>query len=91
MFTLILARCGYVRVREGVNSKDIERVYLCNVQANAKVGDIIKIPKEPKKIYFAQVGETYFTIAKKFGIEEQALRQENGDKIVYPTCKIYLP
>jgi hypothetical protein len=30
-------------------------------------------------------------LADKFGVSEGELKQINGDKVLYPTCKLFVP
>ncbi len=90
MFSLELARCGYLRVRKGVTAGDIEAAFCCPV-GEVCVGLIIKIPLKPLKIIRAEVGDDYKKIAAKHRIDEEELKKLNGNKPVYPTKKIYLP
>jgi spore germination protein YaaH len=91
MFTLILSRTTFIRVRKGVKSCDIERVYLCPRPADLFEGQILQLPKKPMCMYRVGAGESYLSIADKFSVSEEEIKRVNGDKQLYPTCKIYIP
>ena len=56
----------------------------------AFAGRIIEV-KRNLSVHIAAVGDTYRTIAAATGCKEAALRELNGAKPVYPTCKIFYP
>lgn len=48
-----------------------------------EAGDILYIEKPTGRVYVAQLFDTYQTIAKKFGVSEQDLREKNGVEYVF--------
>ena len=91
MFTLVTDRSKYFRIKWGQSAGDIERILKTPVQGCAFNGRIIAVSEEDLTVYTARVGDTYRTVAKKFGADEEKLRRTNGGKPVYPTCKLFVP
>jgi hypothetical protein len=89
MFALVLSQSKYLRVREGITAKDIERVLGIPLQGEVYAGLIIRLPERKYKIYLASVGESYEVIAQKLGVGINELKKINGNKNIYPFCKVY--
>lgn len=54
-------------------------------------GRIIKAGTRQYIRYTAEVGDTYHTVALRFRTDEESLKKINGNKPVYPTCKLFVP
>lgn len=91
MYELKLSRPPFYRVKAGQTACQISSVFGCPVPEDAACGDIISVPARACKTYSARVGDTYRSIAKKFGVEEGELAELNGGRTVYPTCVIFIP
>lgn len=91
MFTLITDRSRYFKVRRGQSAQDIEKVLRTPVNGRAFAGRIIKVSENALEAVTVGVGDTYRTVAEKYGVSEARLREINCDKPVYPTCKIFVP
>lgn len=91
MFTLETDKSKYFRVKRGQSAKEIERFFNLPVNGEVFGGRIIYLTDENFVSYTATVGDTYKTIALKFGADEEKLKNLNGNKPVYPTCKIFVP
>ena len=91
MFTLITDRSRYFKIKRGQSSGEIEEVLNTPVCGKPFVGRIIRVADERLFKVTADVGDTYRTIAVKYGADETHLKEINGNKPVYPTCKIFVP
>ena len=91
MFTLITDRSRYFKVKRGQSLKEIERVLNTPVYVKAAAGAIVKVVEEPLITVTAGVGDSYHTIAGRYGVSQSRLEEINGHKPVYPTCKIFVP
>lgn len=91
MFTLITDKSKYFRVKRGQTAAAIEKTLSVPVLGQTFSGRIIIIGNENLIPYTAEVGDTYRTIALKFGTDETELKKINGFKPVYPTCKLFVP
>ena len=91
MFTLITDRSRYFKVKRIQSADEVEAEFGTPVTGDCFSGRIIKLRKEKLKKVTAAVGDTYATLAKKYGIGEAELRELNYSKPVYPTCKIFVP
>ena len=91
MFTLVTDRSKYFRVKRGQSAGEIEKVLKTPVNGSVFEGRIIEVGDKNLTAYTAQVGDTYRTVALKFGTDEEKLKKANGNKPVYPTCKLFVP
>ncbi|MDE6597433.1 MAG: LysM peptidoglycan-binding domain-containing protein [Clostridia bacterium] len=91
MFTLVTDRSKYFRVKRGQSAAEIESTLNTPVTGCAFAGKIIPVSEKNLRRYVAQVGDTYRTIALKFGADENELKKANNFKPVYPTCKVFVP
>ncbi len=91
MFTLVTDRSRYFRIKKGQCAAEIESVLSTPVTGTAFAGKIIPVAEKNLKRYVAEVGDTYRTIALKFGADEEQLKKTNNFKPVYPTCKVFVP
>ena len=91
MFTLITDRSRYFKVKRGQRLGEIEKVLDTPVWGRAFAGRIVKVAKEPLAAVTADVGDSYRTIAEKYGVSQSHLKEINGNRSVYPTCKIFVP
>lgn len=90
MFTLVTDRSKFYRVKRGQNAADIENVFGVPVRS-AFSGGIIEIDDAFYSRYIADVGDTYASIAEKFGVDADLLEDVNGGRPVYPTRKLFVP
>jgi acetone carboxylase gamma subunit len=88
MFLLQLSKSKYIRVRKGVNANEIQENFNLPV-SNVYEGQIIKLPKIDYKIYLCVPNDTYEKISKKLCVDCERLIEVNGNKPLYPFCKIY--
>ncbi len=91
MFTLITEKSRYFKIKRGQNASQIESVLNVPVCGKAFAGRVITVPDKCLIKIEASVGDSYKTIAVKYGADESYLREINGFKPVYPTCKIFVP
>ncbi|MCD7729011.1 MAG: LysM peptidoglycan-binding domain-containing protein [Clostridia bacterium] len=91
MYELKLAKSRYYRVKRGQSASDIENTLCMPVPQNIREGMIIEVPRCNFFIYKADVGDTYSSVAQKFGLEAEELRRVNGGRAVFPTCRIFIP
>ena len=91
MFTLITDKSRYFKVKRGQSAGEIERELNTPVCGKVFAGKIVKVVREPLVRICAGVGDSYKTIASKYGVPESLLKEINGSKPVYPTCKIFVP
>ncbi len=91
MFTLITDKSKYFRVKRRQGAAEIENEFNIPVQGQIFAGRIIFVGEKNLRHYVAEVGDTYRTIALKFGVNETELKEINGFKPVYPTCKLFVP
>lgn len=85
-----MARPHFYRVMRGQTAEQISRVFGCPVRECAE-GDIVIIPPVQCFAYSARVGDTFFSVAAKFGADEAELKEINGGGAVYPTRVLYIP
>lgn len=90
MFTLVTDRNKYFRVKRGQSAAELEAALNVPVQGEAFAGRIVEVSDGYVR-YTAEVGDTYRTVALKFGADEELLKKTNGNKPVYPTCKLFVP
>ena len=91
MFTLVTDKSKYFRVKRGQSAADIESVLKTPVCGKVFEGAVIRVRGGRFLKYSAKPGDTYKTVADKFGISEEELKKLNADKPVYPTCKLFVP
>ncbi len=91
MFTLVTDRNKYFRVKRGQCARDIESHFGVPVLGGAFAGRIIEVGDKTYSRYTADVGDTYRTVALKFGVDEKLLEEANGNAPVYPTKKLFVP
>lgn len=88
MHKLQLERCAFYRIKRGQTSRQIEKVLSVPVNSCFE-GAVIAL--ENCTVYIVQPFETYSAIAAKFGKEEANIKNFNGDRPLYPSCKIFIP
>lgn len=91
MFTLITDKSRYFKVKRNQSAGDVESMFGVPVNGECFSGRIIKLRSESFVTVTANVGDTYSSIAKRYGVSEEKLREINFSKPVYPTCKIFVP
>ena len=89
MYELKLSKPAIYRVKEGQTSSQIAETFGCPVPPDIVCGDIVFIFSG--EMYSARVGDTYSSIAARFGVDVSELEWLNGKRPVYPTCKIIIP
>lgn len=85
---LRLSRSKFYRIKSGQTAREVERVFCVPVN-NCFDGAVIALAD--CIAYTVQPFETYASIANKYGTEEEALKNFNGGRPLYPTCKIFIP
>jgi len=90
MFTLVMEKSKFFRVKRGQCAAEIERTLQTPVCGKVFSGELIEV-KNNLRVYVAAVGDNYRTIALKTGVSESALKELNSSKPVYPTCKVFVP
>jgi hypothetical protein len=83
-------KTSFVRVRDGMTRESIEKNYSVPVTGDLYTGRILCLNEE-FEIYEVQVGDSYEKIAKKLNVEESTLKKLNNEKILYPSCKLFIP
>lgn len=91
MFTLVTDRSRYFKIKRGQSAGEIEAVLNTPVCGKAFAGRVIKVSDENLVKITAGVGDNYRTIAVKYGVAELRLKEINGSRPVYPTCRIFVP
>lgn len=89
MFTLILDKSKFYKVKSCQSGREIEKLFSIPV-GEVFVGKIITLGDE-YQTYVVKPLETYADIAEKFQVDERLLRERNSDRILYPTAKIFIP
>ena len=90
MFTLVTAKSKYFRIKRGQSADEVESRLCIPVGGDAFCGRIIE-SKDKFDFYIAKPGDSYRSVAEKSGVAEAELREINGNKIVYPTVKLFVP
>lgn len=85
---LQLDRSKYYRIKSGQTAREVEKV-LCTPVNNCFGGAIIALID--CKVHTVQPFETYISIAQRYSVEEEVLKDFNGNRPLYPTCKIFIP
>lgn len=85
---LQLDKSKFYRVKSGQTVREVEKVLGVPLN-NCYEGAIIELTD--CSMHTVQPFETYASIAHKYGIEEQLLKEFNGERPLYPTCKIFIP
>lgn len=91
MFTLIMDRPPFYRIKEGQSAELTEKTFSCPVSGEAFAGRIVPVSRRPLSVCRAQVGDSYERIATRLGVDGRELEILNGGKPVYPTCKLFVP
>lgn len=85
---LQLERNKFYRVKSGQTVREVEKILGVPLN-NCYGGAIINV--QDCSTHTVQPFETYASIAKRYGIEEELLKEFNGARPLYPTCKIFIP
>ena len=88
MQKLILDRRQYYRVKRGQSAREIEKTLEC--PANDCFSGAI-ISTENCTLYTVQPFETYASIASKYSLNGEKLKEFNGNRPLYPSCRIFIP
>ena len=91
MFTLITERSRYFKIKRGQSSGEVETALNTPVCGKVFAGRVVKVSDELLERITADVGDSYSTIAEKYGVAEPHLKEINGSRPIYPTCKIFVP
>ena len=78
----------FYRVKSGQTAREVEKILGVPLN-NCYGGAIINV--SDCSTHTVQPFETYASIAQKYGVEEMALKEFNGARPLYPTCKIFIP
>ncbi len=89
MFTLVTDRSRYFRVKRGQSGRDIENTLLIPA-ADAFAGAIIS-GEGDYELYVARPGDSYKSVAERFGVSGEELKILNRGRPVYPTCRLFIP
>lgn len=89
MFTLVTDRSRFFRVKRGQSDRDIENT-LSVPARGAFVGAILSCKGE-YILYVAGPVDSYKSVAEKFGVSGEELKNINGYRTVYPTCRLFIP
>lgn len=76
------------RVKSGQTAQEVEYALGCPANSCFE-GAVIAV--ERCSVHVAGPFESYKAIAARYGVEEEALKNFNGNRPIYPTCKIYIP
>lgn len=90
MYELKLSKPRLYRVKAGQTARMISEAFGCPVPDDVRAGDVVTVRRD-LFAYRARVGDTYASVAEKFGAGEEELRSMNGGAPVYPTCTVYVP
>lgn len=90
MFALVRENYRYFRVKSGQSPGDIVRELQIPVPGGTFGGQIIRAD-EKCRIYTVKVGDTYRSICRKEGVDEERLKELNFYAPLYPTKKLYIP
>lgn len=90
MFTLETAKSKFFRVREGVSAGQIESALSVPVCGELYAGRLL-FTGARYRLYRARAGDTYASVARAAGVEEERLRAVNGSRAIYPTRRIFIP
>lgn len=88
MQMLQLEKSKFYRVKKGQTAKQIENAL--SIPANCCFDGAI-IALENCAEHVVQPFENYSTIATKTGVQEDVLKNFNGNRPLYPSCKIFIP
>ena len=88
MQMLQLDRSKFYRVKRGQTAKQIEKVL--SVPANSCFDGAVIVVENCSE-YSVQPFETYSSVAAKLRVQEDILKNFNGNRPLYPSCKIYIP
>ena len=88
MQTLKLDRRAFYRFKSGQTAAEVEKT-LEIPAASPFAGQILIV--SDCIVHIAEPFETYASIAKKYGIDEHALKNFNGSRPLYPSRKIFIP
>ena len=91
MILLCLEKGKYLRVRRGVQKRDIERAFGFPVSAEVYEGAILPVLPAPSGFCYALPGDSYLSIAIRESVDVEELKKLNGFAPIYPTKKIWLP
>ena len=85
---LILEKSTYYRVKRGQTETEVENTLETPASA-CYPGAVIVI--EDCFRHTVRPFESYQSIAKKYGVDEEELTKLNGNRPLYPTRKIFVP
>lgn len=90
MFKLETEKSRFFRIRRGLEKADVEIMLECPVPGETFCGRIIECGGD-YRVYVARPGDNYRSLAVRFGVTEEELKNLNSGKIIYPTCRIFAP
>lgn len=90
MFSLIIERGKYFKVKTNTEKSKIISNFNCPVEGEIFCGKIIPL-SSPKGFIIAAVGDTYEKIAARERVSLTELKKLNSFSPVYPTKRVWLP
>ena len=91
MYELKLSRPPFYRVKRGQTAEDISRAFGCPFAGEVFCGAIVALPRGKFSVYTADVGDSFASLAAKYGCTEEELASINGGGVVYPTRSLFVP
>lgn len=80
----------YFRVKSGQSPNDIERELQIPVPHPSFGGQILRADRRCR-VYIVKAGDTYRSVCKREGVDEETLKELNFSAPLYPTKKLYIP
>ncbi len=78
----------FYRVKSGQSQREVEKFLSC--PANGCFAGAV-IPVSCCAVHTVRPFETYFILSQQYGVEEETLKQFNGNRPCCPSNKIYIP
>ena len=91
MYELKLSRPPFYRVKCGQTAEDIAAAFGCPVAGEVFCGAIVALPRGKFSVCLASVGDSFASLAAKYGCTEEELIRLNGGGVVYPTRTLFVP
>ena len=85
---LILDRRQFYRVKRGQTAREVEQT-LQSPATDCYCGALIAA--ESCIQYTVQPFETYLSIAERYALDVEELKKFNGNRLLYPSCRIFIP
>lgn len=91
MYELKLSRPPFYRVKRGQTAEDIKKAFGCPVLGEVFCGAIVALPGKNFTMCRADVGDSFASLAARYGCTEEELQRLNGGGVVYPTRTLFVP